>query len=441
MTNSSPGESGVRGFFRRIRIDISPLRESRDFRLLFMGGSVSFLGSMVTYVALPFQVKELTGSYLAVGLLGLVELFPLIAFGLYGGALADALDRRRLVLVTEATLAVMSALLLVNALLPQPQLWPIYVFAVAVAALDGLQRPSLEALVPRIVAYDKQAAAAALSSLRGTIGMILGPAIGGILVATAGVWSAYLVDVLSFGASLIALALMRAVPPALEAEPPSLRRILDGLGYAWSRKDLLGTYLVDLSAMFFAFPYALFPFVADALHAPWSLGLLYSAGYVGSMLATLTSGWTSHVHHHGRAIVWAAAAWGAAIAAFGLSTNVWWALGFLVVAGGADMTSGLFRMLMWNQTIPDAMRGRMAGIEMLSYSIGPQLGQVRSSVMARMFSLRTSIFAGGVSCVLATGLLAFVLPALWTYDSRTDVNAVRERGIREERARSASDDT
>ena len=157
----------------------------------------------------------------------------------------------------------MSALLLVNALLPKPQLWPIYVFAVAVAALDGLQRPSLEALVPRIVAYDQQAAAAALSSLRSNIGMILGPAVGGILIATAGVWSAYLVDVLSFGASLLALALMRAVPPASEAEPPSLRRILDGVGYAWSRKDLLGTYLVDLSAMFFAFPYALFPFVKE----------------------------------------------------------------------------------------------------------------------------------------------------------------------------------
>jgi MFS family permease len=419
---------------RRSRIDVTPLRESRDFRLLFTGGAVSAIGSMVTYVALPYQVKELTGSYLAVGLLGLVELVPLVVFGLYGGALADWVDRRRMVLLTEAALAAMTGLLLVNALQPRPQVWPLYVFALVVAALDGLQRPSLDALVPRIVRHDQLAAAGALNSLRGTIGTIVGPAVGGVLIAAFGVWSAFAVDVVSYLASLVALALMRAVPPPSDGTPPSLRAIGQGLAYAWSRKDLLGTYLVDLSAMFFAFPFALFPFVADALHAPWALGLLYSAGFVGSLLATLTSGWNRHVHHHGRAIVVAAVVWGAAIAAFGLARNLWLALLLLGAAGAADMVSGLFRTLIWNQTIPDELRGRMAGTELLSYSVGPQLGQVRSSLVAQWTTLRFSLVSGGVACMASGVLLALALPSLWSFDARTNTHAVRERERRDTRA-------
>lgn len=418
---------GLLTLLRRSRIDTAPLRDSPDFRLLFAGGAISGIGTMVTYVALPFQIKELTGSYVAVGLLGLVELVPLVVFGLYGGALADAVDRRRMVLATEAGLTVMTGLLLLNALQPEPQVWPLYVFALVVAALDGLQRPSLDALVPRIVAHDQLAAAGALNSLRGTIGTIAGPALGGVLIAAFGVASAFAVDVVSYGASLLALALMRAVPPLSEAAAPSLRAIGEGLAYAWSRRDLLGTYLVDLSAMFFAFPNALFPFVADALNAPWALGLLYSAGFVGSLLATVTSGWTGRVHHHGRAIVLAAMVWGASIAAFGMAHNLWLALLFLAAAGAADMVSGLFRTLIWNQTIPDELRGRMAGTELLSYSLGPQLGQVRSSLVAQWTSLRFSIVSGGLACVASGVLLAAALPSLWSFDARTNPDAVRER--------------
>jgi len=431
---------GLRRVLSRARIDTRPLRTSREFRLLFTGGTITRLGSMVTYVALPFQVKELTGSYLLVGLLGLIELLPLVVFGLYGGALADAVDRRRMVLLTEVVNLMMAAGLLVNALLPDPQLWPLYLFAFLAAAIDGLQRPSLDAMIPRLVPHDQLAAAGALNSLSGNIATIAGPALGGVLVATVGVWSAYAVDFATFGASLLVLRAMRPVPPPSGGQRPSLAGIATGLRYAWSRKDLLGTYLVDLSAMFFAFPYALFPFVADALDAPWALGLLYSAGFVGSLLATVTSGWTSHVHHHGRAIVYAAGAWGLAIAGFGLATDVWVALVFLAAAGAADMLSGLFRQLMWNQTIPDELRGRMAGVELLSYSVGPQLGQVRSSLMASWTSLRFSVVSGGVACVLAGAALAAALPTLWRFDARTDEHAVRER---ERRARPSgcADDT
>jgi MFS family permease len=417
----------LRDLYRRTSIDVTPLRTSRDFRLLFVGGAASYLGSMVTYVALPFQLKVLTGSFVQVGALGAVEVVPLIVFGLWGGALADALDRRRVVISTEIAFTLLSASLVVNALLRHPHVWPLYAFGFVVAGLDGLQRPSLEALVPRIVAHDQQGAAAALSSIRMNIGTLLGPAVGGILVATAGPATAYSVDVVSFAISLGCLLAMRATPPPSEGTPPSMRAIVAGLAYAWSRKDLLGTYCIDLSAMFFAFPYALFPFVADAYHARWALGLLYSAGEVGSMVMTLTSGWTKHVHHHGRAIAYSAFVWGAAIAFLWIAPSIWVVLGLLTVAGGADMVSGLFRMLMWNQTIPDELRGRLAGIELLSYSIGPSLGQTRGGLVARWGGLRTSLGSGGVSCCVATVLLAIALPALWAYDVRTSPHAAARR--------------
>ena len=417
-------------------MDTRPLRTSRDFRLLFVGGTVSRVGSMVTYVCLPFQVKVLTGSFVLVGVLGAVELVPLVVFGLYGGALADAVDRRRMVLVTEAALMVLSAMLMVNALTPQPRLWPIYAFAFLAASFDALQRPSLDSLLPRIVAHDQLMAAGALTGLSGSLATMAGPAVGGVLIATVGVWGGYAVDVVTFAASLVALFMMRAVPPPAGGQRPSLRGIGDGLAYAWSRKDLLGTYLVDLSAMFFAFPFALFPFVADALHARWALGLLYSAGFLGGALATATSGWTRNVHHHGRAIVWASALWGGAIALFGLASNIWVALALLAVAGAGDMVSGIFRQLMWNQTIPDELRGRMAGTELLSYSLGPQLGQVRSSFVAQWTSLRVSLVSGGVACVAGAFVLAVLLPTLWSYDERTDENAARER---DKRARAAAE--
>jgi MFS family permease len=426
----TPHQRRTSRLLARISIDLSPLRSSRDFRLLFAGSMVSFLGSMVTYVTVPFQVKELTGSLVAVGLLGAAELVPLVLFGLYGGALADVVDRRRMVVLSEIGLCALSSLLLLNALLPNPQVWPLYVIVALMAALDGLQRPSLEALVPRLLAPQQLPAAAALSSLRGNIGMIAGPALGGLVATTVSIAAAYALDVATFLASLIALSLMHAVPPTRGGERPTLRGIGEGLRYAWGRRELLGTYVVDLAAMFFAMPTALFPFLADELDASWALGLLYSAGSLGSLAATLTSGWTSHVHRHGQWVVFAAAAWGGSIALAGLANDVLWALVFLAMAGAADMVSGLFRLTMWNQTIPDQLRGRLAGIELLSYSVGPVLGQSRAGIVAAVTSVRTSIVSGGILCVAITALLAIALPALWRYDERTSPHAIRERALR-----------
>lgn len=398
---------------------------------MWTSGLVTAFGSFLTLVALPLQIKELTGSTLAVGAIGAVELVPLIVFGLYGGALADAVDRRKLILLTEAGLGLLSALLLANSLLPDPMLWPLYVVAALTSALTGLQRPAIDAVTARIVPHDQLTAAAALNSIRWQLSAVAGPSLAGVVVAYAGLPFAYGLDLLTFAASILLALALTPAPPAHDAEKPSLRAIGEGARYAWRRKELLGTYAVDMAAMFFAFPNAIFPFLADELDAPWALGLMYAAGSVGSMVVSVTSGWASRVHRHGRMVVLSAALWGAAMALAGWLPNVWLVLLCLAVAGGADMVSGLFRSTMWNQTIPDELRGRLAGIELLSYATGPQLGQVRAGGMAGLVGVRASVWAGGLACVASIGLLALTLPKLMTYDARTDEHARRVREWRQ----------
>lgn len=415
---------------RALLPDLTPWRSSADFRRMWLAGLVTVFGSFLTFVALPVQLKELTGSALAVGAIGAVELVPLIVFGLYGGALADALDRRKLILWTEAGLGVLSGMLLLNTVLPHPLIWPLYVVAAFVSALTGLQRPALQAILPRIVAHDQLPAATALNSMRWQVGAIAGPSVAGMVIAFGGLTWAYALDVASYAISVLLTVGLAASPPAHDAEKPSLRGILEGARYAWSRKELLGTYAVDLAAMFFAFPNAIFPFLADDLGAPWALGLMYAAAAIGSLLVSATSGWVSRVHRHGRMVVGAALGWGAAMALAGWMGNIWLVLVMLALAGACDTVSGLFRSAMWDQTIPDALRGRLAGIEVLSYSVGPQLGQVRAGGMASLTNVRASIWAGGLACVASVGLLALALPKLLAYDQRTDENAVRMRKLR-----------
>ncbi|MFI1619938.1 MFS transporter [Streptomyces lydicus] len=411
--------------------DPAPWRSSHDFRLMWCAGAITVFGSFLTFVALPLQLKELTGSTLAVGALGAVELVPLIVFGLYGGALADAMDRRRLILWTESALGAIAVVLLLNSLLPHPLVWPLYATAAVSSALTGLQRPALDAIVPRIVPHDQLAAAAALNALRWQIGAVAGPALAGGLLAYAGLTWAYAIDAATYGISVLLAVRLAPQPAAHEARKPSLRGIAEGARYAWSRKELLGTYAIDLTAMLFAFPLAVFPFLAEDLHAPWALGLMYAALPAGSLVVSLTSGWTSRVHRQGRAIALAAAGWGLAITVAGLLHDVWLVLLCLTLAGCCDMISGIFRSALWNQTIPDELRGRLAGIELLSYSAGPQLGQVRAGGMAALTGVRASVSAGGLLCFAGVALLALGLPKLMAYDSRTDEHA---RRMRERRA-------
>ena len=401
-------------------IDLSPLRKSADFRNLWAAGLISYFGSMITYVAVPFQIKELTNSYVAVAISGLIEILPLVIFGLYGGVLADAIDRKKLIWATEALSLIFTGLLLINSLVDSPSILLIYIVSGLFAAVSGLRQPAMQAALPRLVDHEDMTAASALMSLRWQVGVIIGPTIGGVLISTFSVAVGYAADISTFVISLILLAMMRNIPPSKEAEKPSLAALFDGLKYAFARKDLLATYLIDLAAMFFAMPTALIPFWADQLGTPWALGLLYAASTVGSIAVTLTSGWTKSVRFYGRAIMWAAIGWGAAIALAGATDYLALVLLFLALAGASDMVSALFRSAMWNQTIPDNLRGRLAGIELLSYSLGPLAGQMRAAGMAAAFTLTFSVTFGGIICMICVALLASFFPILRKFDVKTD---------------------
>ena len=421
----------MRERLRAMRLDTTPLRQSRDFRLLFLAGTVFYLGGMVSYVAVPYQLYTLTRSNLAVGALGIAELVPLLVFGLYGGALADHMDRRKLLIGTALAQVVLTGVLAWNAFLADPHVWLIYAIGALLAAAGALQRPSKEALEPRTVRHDQIAAASALSSFGMQIGLLAGPAVGGVLLATVGIGWCFVVDVAGLLVATLLFVAMRSYLHVGETTPPSIRAIREGIAYAARRRDLLGTYLVDIAAMLLAMPVVLFPaLVEDVFDQPELLGLLYSAETVGAIAATATSGWTGRVHHHGRAIVIAASAYGVAIALAGLAPDLVLVAVCLALAGAADMISGIFRATVWNQTIPDHLRGRLAGIEMLSYSLGPLGGQVRAGLVADAWSVRASIVSGGVACVVGVAVTAAWLRDFWGYDNRTDEHAVAERAAR-----------
>ncbi|HEX6900736.1 MAG TPA: MFS transporter [Thermoanaerobaculia bacterium] len=399
-------------------MDLRPLRRHRDFRWLYTAQFVSFLGTMVTYVALPYQMFKLTGSSLAVGLLGLAELLPLLVTAFVGGALADSVDRRRMILITEVGLGLGSATLALMSLHGSPPVWTLYAVAAVMSGLNGLQRPSLDALGPRLVDPDELPAMASLAMFRGSIGMIAGPALGGALIASTGLAATYLFDVLTYALSFFAIRKIRTVLPPESAEAPSLHSVLDGFRYARSRQELMGTYVVDFVAMVFGMPLALFPALSQTRGGPKALGLLYAAPAVGALLASLTSRWAPRVHRHGLAVMLAATVWGLAIVAFGFVQGLVPSLLFLALAGGADAVSGMFRMILWNQTIPDAFRGRLAGIEMVSYMSGPLLGHVEAGLVAAAFGLQASVVSGGVLCVLGVFLCGLLLPRFVSYDAR-----------------------
>ena len=379
---------------------------------------------MICYVALPYQAYLISHSSLIVGLLSCAELLPVLFGGLIGGALADSVERRKLILITEGCAVACTAGLAVNAMIGR-QLWLLFVLATLLTSAFCLQRPSVEVIVPRLVAHDDLPGAAALSGLLGTVAFTAGPLIGGGLLV-GGLPLAYFGSLLTCAAAMIPFALMSPNPPAPEAGRPSLRGLGEGLRYAKSRPDLLGTYLIDIGAMLFGAPYAVFPQVAAGFGGPAVLGLLYAAPGFGSMLVSLTSRWTRHVHRHGRAIALAVCGWGIAIGAFGFAPDLALAVLALAAAGGSDMVSGLFRMTMWNQSIPARVRGRMAGLEMISYSTGEPLGNVEAGAVATLTgSVRIAVVSGGILSILGAVIVTLALPALWRYDSR-DVRPVPE---------------
>jgi MFS family permease len=395
-------------------LDITPLRKYRDYRLLYTGQLVSLFGSMVTTVAVPVQVYNLTQSSFMVGLLGTVQLAPLLVFALLGGAYADSMDRRRLLVVSEILLALGSAVLMINALVSHPSVILIFVVSAAMSALNGFHRPALDALTPRLVERQDLRAVAALSSLRFSISSIVGPALGGVLIWKLGMASTYAIDVVSFVVSLVALASIRSMPEK-EKVKASLGSIVEGMRYAISRPELVGTYLVDMIAMTFAMPMALFPAMAEKWGGPVAVGWLYAAMPIGALLATLLSGWTSKVDRHGVYVVIGAAIWGVAIIGLGFSHSLVAALIFLAIAGAGDNISVIFRSAIWNETIPTEFRGRLAGVEMISYLSGPMLGNTRAGWVASISSNGYSIVSGGFICLAGVLICIPLLPAFWKY--------------------------
>lgn len=408
-------------------LDIGPLRDNLAFRRLFASQFISGLGTMVSYVAVPWQLYELTRSNAQVGLLGLVQLLPVVVCGLLGGAVADRVDRRRLLLASESLMALCLAGLLANTLRAQPSVGAIYALVAVLQGASGFHRPALEALTQRLARPEEYAAVAALSSVRGTVGMVAGPALAGLLLARWGAVGAYLFD---FGSFLAALFFLARIPRAAvaTAAPPAERTHLladlaEGLRFAWARPALMGTYIVDIVAMAFAFPVALFPAMAEAAGQTQAVGWLLSAMSVGALAIGLFSGWTGQVVRHGRAVVVAAAVWALGIVALGFAPGLAWALVCLAIAGAADMVSGVFRGTIWNQTIPNTLRGRLAGIEMISYLTGPLIGNARAGFMADAWGVGPAIWIGGLVCLAGVVATGFALPRFWGYRSSTQAPA------------------
>src|SRR5262245_7585627 len=402
-------------------IDISPLRVSRDYRLLFFGQLISTFGTAISLVVIPVQVYQLTGSTLLVGLVSVPEFAMILLLAFVGGAYADFIDKRKLLRLTEIGQTLTTSFLIINAALPQPRIWPLFVCAALHAGFVALQRPAFEALMQKIIPAELMPAIAALNSLRWNLTTILGPSVAGLILARFGASIAYSIDLVTFVASLAAVFLIQASPAAAQLEErPTLKSVWEGLEYAWRRKEILGTYLIDMNAMFFGMPTALFPAMA-ANFGPGTVGFFYAAPSVGALLANLTSGWTMKVHRHGLLVSIAAGLWGVSIIFFGLAHNVFLALVFLALAGGFDMISGIFRMTIWNQTIPHYLRGRLAGLELISYTSGPKLGDAEAGIVATLFSVRTSIVSGGIVCVLGTVIISALLPQFVSYDGREGV--------------------
>ncbi len=411
----------------RFAVDLTPLRKNKNLRYIFISGVISRFGTALTLVALPFQIKELTNSYIAVGAMGAVEITPLIIFALWGGVLADSIDRKKMVWRCEASALLFSAALLGNSLLHKPHLYVLFIAAAGFSAVDGLSSPSFSAMIPRLVDHEDLPAAQALMSLRWQFSSILGPALAGVIIATSGVKTAYSIDIVTYLISVVFMLKIAAIPPLKDGATRSIKALFGGLQYAASRKDLVGTYIIDLTAMFFAMPNALFPFWADQIHSRWALGFFYAAGVVGSIVVTATSGWMKNFNRYGWAITGAAIGWGICIALAGTTNSLWLVLLFLALAGASDQVSGLCRQTLWNLTIDDEYRGRLAGLELLSYSVGPLAGQLRAGTTAAATSLRTSVISGGLLCIGLVSVAAAKLPEFRNFDLKTNPYAIEQR--------------
>jgi len=418
----APDPAARRGRLRGILLDVEPLRRDRDFRFLWIGQIISGVGRQVTVVALPFQLYVLTGSTLAVGLLALVQLVPILVFALGGGAVADAVDRRRLLLVTQLGLTATSGALVLLAVNPGAPVWAYYVVAFVAAGVGSVDQPARSSAVPRLVPLERLPGAIALNQLGFQVTSIAGPAFGGILLATIGVAAAFAFDVVTFVGAIVALLLIAPIPPHPGAARPSLASVKEGLRFARRKRIVLSTFVIDLVAMVFGMPTSLFPALALDVFGvgPAGVGLLAAAPAVGALVGATFTGWVGRVVHPGRAVVVAVAGWGISITCFGLSTSSFpLALVFLALAGAADVISAVLRSSILQIETPDEIRGRVASIHILVVTSGPRLGDAEAAVVAALSSPQFSVVSGGILCLVGLGAVVRRFPELRRYVSPT----------------------
>lgn len=396
---------------RRLLVDTAPLRHSRDFRLLFSGQLVSTLGTQLTAVAVPYQVYRITHSSLDVGLVSLAQLLPLLVFSMAGGVLADSHDRRRVLMATELLLALTSTGLAVNGGLAHPALWPLFVAPAASGALAGVDRPAFNAAVPRLVPTGDLTAAYALWQVQFQVGIVVGPAVAGLILAGGGVSAVYWLDVASFVVSFVSVTLQRPQRPE-GASRPGWRSIGEGFSYLKGRQVIQGVYLLDIDAMVFGMPRALFPALGlDFFHGgARAVGFLYAAPGAGALIGALTTGWVKTVRRQGLSVIVAVVLWGLAITLFGLVDVLWVALVLLALAGWADVVSAVFRNTILQMAVPDNLRGRLSALQIAVVQGGPRLGDMESGSVAAGFGATFSVVSGGVACVVGALLLSAALP-------------------------------
>jgi MFS family permease len=404
----------------KIAVDVRPLRESRDFRLVTLGAVITGFGSQAALVALPYQVFVITGSAFLTGLLGLAELGPLVIASLFGGALADRLERRRLLLLCQFALVGLAAALAVAAATGPPPVWILFVLAAGMAGASAIERVVASAIVPKTVSPEMLPSAISLTYGLYQLTMVAGPALGGILIAVFGITTPYAVDAVSCLGMAGAAAMMSAQPPAVvAAHEPVLRSIHSGLAYLRKLPAVTAGFVMDLCAMTFGMPRALFPVLALTVYHAGAAGtgLLYAAVAAGSAVAALTTGWMRHARYLGRIVLICVACWGIFIAAAGLVDNIWPAAVLFALAGAADSVSAVCRNTMMQTLTADEMRGRVSSVFNLVVAGGPRLGDVESGSVAAIVSPAFSVVSGGLICLASVGVVALAFPQLAAYDS------------------------
>jgi MFS family permease len=430
LSGDRPDRAGRLRVLRGIAIDLGPLRHSRDFRLLALGGFVSGLGTQVTLVALPYQVYVLTRSSFDVGLIGLAELLPLVAMSLIGGTLADRTERRRLLMIAQVVQLSTSALLALGAGFGPPPLLGLYLLAGIASAASAVDRPTRNAIVPALVEGEELRPAIAFNYGLAQLTMVVGPAIGGIVIAVAGIGWAYTLDVVTFGAMVAAVALMsRQHPPADAPAERFLPAVRTGLAFAKSRGELMGGFAVDLLAMTFGMPRALFPALSLTVYhsGATGVGLLYAALSAGATVAAFSTGWLTNVPRLGRVVVVAILAWGISVTFAGLTHSLVVAMVCLLVAGSADSISAVCRSTILITVTPEEMRGRLSAIYMLVVAGGPRVGDVESGTVAAAFGARTAVTSGGLLCLVGLVPIVAAFPAFWRYGAADPPDPVYDR--------------